>query len=870
MINFDVFRLRVPPDAPPSSKSYAQIQAPPWDQNTHPDLTGSPLAIVLNDEFEANSSSDPSKGGDELLLAVTPHSSSVNVTIENELNVHRSALDFFPEQNGAIRLVDVLSEEGYHDVFFEKIVEENDYAKLSGLNGVPTNFELKPDDFVILSPYNYIIESNGRVSGTGTSGAQNLTMNYTDPEPPDPRPLSSSSDISGDDFPSPDLAMPKSAPGTVSVVTIDQNGETKKGVQLGGDVGSASSAAWYGGDVSIGGFDVCTDGKCNFNNGVRVFFIFDYNGTGDGFTFALASGSNELNSYGFRGEYMGYAGVSSSGTQISQPKLALEFDTYTNSARNDPGDSNKDYLQYVYWGGSAADVWDDNTHDTGGFGPKWPPYLPPFYADGEIRTKPLLNSAETRLYFTSNNGYLHELNPETGTPNAGTNFPRWLEDTAEASPALDSRGYIYNPGDNNYLNVFTPTGSWAWWDYVYADAKSSPVIDSNDVVYFGDNEGDFYAYEVTCGGSCSWSRKWRYPIGDKDIKCTPDLSPDEKTVYFVSTQANYLYAVDTADGTLNWQFDLYGISNSSPTVADDGTIYIGGDGGSGVGYLFAVNPDGSQKWRYDFYPTNPHSRPALGPDGTIYIGNDDDYLYAITDDETQGTLTWRFLTGGNVRGGPTVHDDGTIWFGSDDNYLYAVDSNGLLIDKFQTGADVQSSPTQGADGTIYVGSNDYRLYALKGSCNPQNIKSRYYTSDNLPGDVSVSSNNDWLNSGPWAARMEITRSTTVNSRNKYEYTLKMWLRQCKDQACIQDTADRTVVGSYFEDTRIAYEAREPYLEQTIELCEADHLAFDTFIFGYTQGTGGAVQRITITDSQLAFIRPGDFVVTEDDNWPEQP
>ena len=98
----------------------------------------------------------------------------------------------------------------------------------------------------------------------------------------------------------------------------------------------------------------------------------------------------------------------------------------------------------------------------------------------------------------------------------------------------------------------------------------------------------------------------------------------------------------------------------------------------------------------------------------------------------------------------------------------------------------------------------------------------------------------------------------------------MWLRQCKDQACFQDTADRTVVGSYFEDTRIAYEAREPYLEQIIELCEADHLAFDTFIFGYTQGTGSAIQTIVITDTQLSFIRPGDFVVTEDNSWPSSP
>ena len=39
------------------------------------------------------------------------------------------------------------------------------------------------------------------------------------------------------------------------------------------------------------------------------------------------------------------------------------------------------------------------------------------------------------------------------------------------------------------------------------------------------------------------------------------------------------------------------------------------------------------------------SSPAIGADGTIYVGSDDDNLYALTDNGTNGSLKWRYATG---------------------------------------------------------------------------------------------------------------------------------------------------------------------------------------------------------------------------------
>jgi outer membrane protein assembly factor BamB len=63
---------------------------------------------------------------------------------------------------------------------------------------------------------------------------------------------------------------------------------------------------------------------------------------------------------------------------------------------------------------------------------------------------------------------------------------------------------------------------------------------------------------------------------------------------------------------------------SSPAIGSDGTIYVG----SKNGYVYAVNPGGSLKWKLAT-GFNVDSSPAIASDGTIYIGSDDDHLYAI-------------------------------------------------------------------------------------------------------------------------------------------------------------------------------------------------------------------------------------------------
>src|SRR6266481_9741407 len=86
-----------------------------------------------------------------------------------------------------------------------------------------------------------------------------------------------------------------------------------------------------------------------------------------------------------------------------------------------------------------------------------------------------------------------------------------------------------------------------------------------------------------------------------------------------------LSTVDTSanPGQLKWVYDMVdqqGTSpiclNGSPAIGADGTIYTGCDQ-----FLYAVNPDGTLKWKFALGDLIQSSSPAIGSDGTIYIGS---------------------------------------------------------------------------------------------------------------------------------------------------------------------------------------------------------------------------------------------------------
>jgi len=203
-------------------------------------------------------------------------------------------------------------------------------------------------------------------------------------------------------------------------------------------------------------------------------------------------------------------------------------------------------------------------------------------------------------------------------------------------------------------------------------------------------------------GTNVWSYKFDYTLHYNVSESTPAVAPDG-TVYAGAFDGK-LHAL-SPDGKERWRFQAGREIKSSPAIADDGTIYFGCRDHK----FYALSPAGKLKWTFDT-DAWVDSSPGIARDGTVYFGSWDKNFYALNPD---GSLKWKFAVGGIVDSSPAIAADGTIYFGAHDKKLYALDAAGKVRWTFATEAEITASPAIADDGSIYISSTDGNLYRLK-------------------------------------------------------------------------------------------------------------------------------------------------------------
>lgn len=173
---------------------------------------------------------------------------------------------------------------------------------------------------------------------------------------------------------------------------------------------------------------------------------------------------------------------------------------------------------------------------------------------------------------------------------------------------------------------------------VPSDSVDRPIaVTSNNqtAIVCASNSGRVYGVAMSNG-----SRQWEYQSGGA-IMAGPSVGPDpnnsnEDTVYVVvrhSTSQSAIHAIRASDGTPKWVRVLPNVSRCTPTIDQNGVLYLGDD----RGFLYAINPNNSLRWQ-TYLGAPIRIAPVMGeytyngnPTTMMFVSASNRFLYAIVD-----------------------------------------------------------------------------------------------------------------------------------------------------------------------------------------------------------------------------------------------
>lgn len=275
----------------------------------------------------------------------------------------------------------------------------------------------------------------------------------------------------------------------------------------------------------------------------------------------------------------------------------------------------------------------------------------------------------------------------------------------EAGPsavAIGGDGALYVELDQLY--ALTSSGGMLWTAAVHpgvgastvGPATSSVTVSQDGTLYVGTSTG---LVSLNSQGTVTYVNEleeqgWTPAINTSDVV----YSANESGALTASTPGNAAV----------WTFQLPMTSSrdgwvqTSPVIAEDGTIYVGA-----LSAFYALDPDGNVKWTTQWTATPPPQTTdtmAIGSDGTVYLVSPDSTLSAIS---SKGETLWSLPI--VLAGSPPVVDgNGMIYLlggpndSGDDGILIAVTPKGEVAWQIPLTNSRGGGLAVGNDGTIYA------------------------------------------------------------------------------------------------------------------------------------------------------------------------
>ncbi|HKM35537.1 MAG TPA: PQQ-binding-like beta-propeller repeat protein [Lachnospiraceae bacterium] len=238
---------------------------------------------------------------------------------------------------------------------------------------------------------------------------------------------------------------------------------------------------------------------------------------------------------------------------------------------------------------------------------------------------------------------------------------------------------------------------------------SSPII-SGDVIYFGSNDGNFYAVNKDTGVEV-----WRYTLGFP-ILCQPTLQDDK--VFF--SGKDVFVAVDAKTGNELWlsnqqdksdeirRKDQWDYHDATPVI-DNGVVYFGSF--SGIVFGFDANT-GDMVWEFDASKGNPVRTTPIIVDGIMYYGDWKGSYRAV--DMEKKEILWQNEFIAPFQSATVIKDD-VLLVGGRDTRVSAIDCTSgdikwELKDSF--GSWITGDPVIDGDTVYFSTSDAKKVYAI--------------------------------------------------------------------------------------------------------------------------------------------------------------
>ena len=193
---------------------------------------------------------------------------------------------------------------------------------------------------------------------------------------------------------------------------------------------------------------------------------------------------------------------------------------------------------------------------------------------------------------------------------------KWVYPTGDyiySDPAIGNDGTIYIGSDDTYLYAMNPNGTLKW-RYKTGHHIKAPVSIADDNTIYVPSYDD-YLYAFYPNGTLKWKCA--------DVGAATNPSIDEDGMVYLSDYDRF-HAI-YPNGTLKWTINFVGLRRvyaSSCAISADGIIYFGTNIETVAGgEIVAINTNGTEIWSKKISDEWVDSSPCIAEDGTVYIGS---------------------------------------------------------------------------------------------------------------------------------------------------------------------------------------------------------------------------------------------------------